>query len=76
MHLLRYFILLTLPLVFSACRKDTAVNYSITGRVTDADDGTPLQDVSIQIEKQVVQNGVYGNTYQNAMTTTTDGSER
>jgi len=54
MHLLRYFILLTLPLVFSACRKDTAVNYSITGRVTDADDGTPLQDVSIQIENYYI----------------------
>lgn len=74
MHRLRSIILFMLPLVFFTCKKDTEVNYSIAGKVTDADDGNPLQGVSIQVEKQVVQNGIFGNTYQNAMTTTTDAA--
>jgi hypothetical protein len=66
------FVLLVILIAVIACKKDGGVNYSIAGQVTDADDGFTLQGVSVVVEKQVVQNGVYGNSYQNAMSTSTD----
>jgi hypothetical protein len=60
--------------ISSACKKEGAVQFNLNGRVTDADDGNTLSGVSIEVEKQVVQNGVFGNTYQNALTTNTDNS--
>jgi len=64
----------SLLLMLMGCKKDNTVQYSIQGKVTDADDGSALSGVSIEIEKQVVQNGIYGNTYQNALRTTTDSN--
>ena len=64
----------SLLLALSSCKKDTAVQYSVRGKVTDADDGSALSDVAIEIEKQVVQNGVFGNTYQNALSTSSDSN--
>jgi hypothetical protein len=61
-------------LFISACKKDGAVQFSLQGKVTDADDGNALSGVAIEVEKQVVQNGVFGNTYQNALSTSTDNS--
>lgn len=59
-----------------SCKKDTTVDYSVRGKITDADEGNSLEGVSVSVEKQSVQNGVYGNTYQNAFTTASasDGS--
>ena len=76
MQIHRAFVICFLAVALSACKKDTSVNYSISGRVSDADEGTALDGVSILIEKQVVQNGIFGNTYQTALTTMTnaDGS--
>jgi hypothetical protein len=76
MQIHRFIFICFLAAALNACKKDTSVNYSISGRVSDADEGTALSGVSILIEKQVVQNGIFGNTYQNALTTSSnsDGS--
>jgi hypothetical protein len=72
MFRLRLFIFLCATWFATSCKKDSNVQYSIQGKISDADDGTVLSDVSVKIEKQVVQNGIYGNTYQIAATTITD----
>jgi hypothetical protein len=72
MQSLRALVICFLVLAIYACKKDGAVNYSITGRVSDADEGTSLEGVLITVEKQVVQNGVFGNTFQPALTTTSN----
>jgi hypothetical protein len=64
--------LIVLIAMIGSCRKDTEVFYGLKGRVTDADEGFGLSETEITIEKQVVQNGVYGNTYQKALITTTN----
>ena len=67
-------IFICMLLVSSACKKEGTVQFNLNGKVTDADDGSALSGVSIEVEKQVVQNGVFGNTYENALTTSTDNS--
>jgi len=57
-----------------SCRKEGSASYSISGKVTDADDNTPLSGVQVEVEKQVVQNGVFGNTYQRALITETNSN--
>jgi hypothetical protein len=54
-----------------ACKKDGVDPYSIKGKVSDFTNGTGLPGVTIKVEKQAVQNGVYSNTYARALTTTT-----
>lgn len=71
---IRILLVLLLALHTQSCKRNTETNYHIRGQVTDADDGTALAGVSIEIEKQVVQNGIYGNTYQNALVTSTNSS--
>jgi hypothetical protein len=58
------------------CKKDGVDPYSINGKVTDSRNGSGLSGVTIKVEKQEVQNGVYSNTYSRALTTSTgsDGS--
>lgn len=71
---IRTLLVLSFALHTQSCKRNTETNYLILGQVTDADDGTALAGVSIEIEKQVVQNGIYGNTYQNALVTSTNSS--
>ena len=54
-----------------ACKKDGIDPYSIKGKVTDSRNGSGLSGVTIKVEKQAVQNGVYSNTYARALTTST-----
>jgi hypothetical protein len=55
----------------AACKKDGVDPYSINGKVVDARNGSGLPGVTIAVEKQAVQNGVYSNNYSRALTTTT-----
>lgn len=59
--------------LISGCKKDNA-DYTISGHVIDGDTGESLASATIEIEKQVVSSGVFGQTFQSAMTTTTDAS--
>jgi hypothetical protein len=61
-------------LLLASCRKEESASYSISGKVTDADDNTPLTGVQVEVEKQVVQNGIFGNTYQRALITATNNN--
>ncbi|MFN5295936.1 MAG: hypothetical protein ACK5BL_10430 [Flavobacteriales bacterium] len=61
-------------LLLASCRKEESASYSISGKVTDADDNTPLTEVQVEVEKQVVQNGIFGNTYQRALITATNNN--
>lgn len=74
MQRLYTFILFGFLIVHSACKKEGTVQFRLNGRVTDVDEGNALGDVTIKVEKQVVQNGVYGNIYQNALTAYTDNT--
>lgn len=71
---IRTLLVLSFVLHTQSCKRNTETNYHIRGQVNDADDGTALAGVSIEIEKQVVQNGIFGNTYQNALVTSTNSS--
>jgi hypothetical protein len=68
---------LTITLIFAllicntACKKDSADPFSIKGKVADARNGSGLPEVTIKVEKQAVQNGVYSSNYARALTTTT-----
>jgi hypothetical protein len=63
--------IIVMLLVLDACKKDTLNPFTIKGKVTDARNGSGLAGVTVKVEKQSVQNGVYTNTYQRALTTTT-----
>jgi hypothetical protein len=69
-------IFITGVLVLNACKKDESSSYSLTGTVRDGDTGEGLSNVSVVVEKQVIQNGVFGQTWLNAVATNTvsDGS--
>jgi len=56
-----------------ACKKEGVDPYSIRGKVADARNASGLSGVTIKVEKQAVQNGVYSSTYVRALTTTTGG---
>jgi hypothetical protein len=56
---------------FCACKKDGIDPFSIKGKITDFSTGSGLSGASIKVETQAVQNGVYSNTYERALTTTT-----
>lgn len=70
--IIRSSLVLFVLILIASCKKNTEVNYSLQGRVTDADDGVALPGAEITVEKQVVQNGVFGNTYQTALITSTN----
>jgi hypothetical protein len=63
--------IIVMLLVLGACKKDAMNPFSIKGKVTDARNGSGLAGVTVKVEKQSVQDGVYTNTYQRALTTTT-----
>jgi hypothetical protein len=69
-----FFLYILTLLSVTACKKNDTVEFKLQGKVTDADDGQALEGVSIEVEKQVVQNGIYGNIYQNALSTVTNSS--
>ena len=71
-QLLRITFFLIVFAIIESCKKDSPVLYGLKGRVTDADEGFGLAGAEIIVEKQVVQNGVYGNTYQTALSTSTN----
>jgi len=74
MKFIAYIGTMTLLLGFIiGCKKENAA-YTITGRVVDGDTGASLSNASIEIEKQVITSGVFGQTFLSAMTTTTDAS--
>ncbi len=62
---------LVMLLVMGACKKDAVNPFSIQGKVTDARNGSGLAGVAIKVDKQAIQNGVYTNTFERALTTTT-----
>ncbi|MFN5621391.1 MAG: hypothetical protein ACK478_08820 [Flavobacteriales bacterium] len=64
-------IFLCCMLVFHSCKKDESASYGLGGRVVDGDSGEGLSGVEVLIEKQVIQNGVFGQTWSNASTATT-----
>jgi hypothetical protein len=59
-----------------ACKKDGVDPYSVKGKVNDFSSGSGLPEVTIKVEKQAVQNGVYSNNYERALTTTTASDGR
>jgi hypothetical protein len=74
MKLSAYIAMLSLVLGFViGCKKENS-NYGISGRVIDGDTGASIDQAKVEIEKQVVSSGVFGQTFQSAMTTTTDAS--
>ncbi len=70
-QILRIAFVFIVTFLIGSCKKETDVNYVLRGQVRDADENSGIADAEIIVEKQVVQSGVYGNTYQNALTTTT-----
>lgn len=69
-----YLLCLLLAAVAVACKKDKEANYALTGIVRDGDTGEALSDVTIAIEKQVINNGVFGENFSTAATARTNTS--
>jgi hypothetical protein len=65
------FIILLIAAMYG-CKKDQNSNFGLKGQVTDGDTGESLADAQIEVEKQVVTSGVFGNVFQHAATTQTD----
>lgn len=71
---LNIFSFMLLIMAISSCKKEGSVQYNVSGKITDADEGYALSGVTVEVEKQVVQNGIYGNTYEAAVSTITDSN--
>lgn len=69
-------VFLNCMLLFNSCKKDESASYGLGGRVFDGDSGEGLTGVQVVVEKQVIQNGVFGQTWLNAATsaTSSDGA--
>jgi hypothetical protein len=56
------------------CRENCANTYIIQGTVSRALDGTPSVGFAVELEEQVLENGVLNGFFTTAATTTTDAS--
>ncbi len=65
----RFACLILILLVFSTCKKENN-QYNLLGIVIAANTGATLDGVSITLQKQVVETGVYNNNFQTAAHTT------
>ena len=69
------FLFITSMVIFTGCcREDCANTYIIQGTVISAVDGTPSIGFDVELEEQVLENGVLNGFFETAGTTTTDAS--
>ena len=59
-------------LVWGCCRSDCANTYIIEGTVVEKATGLPCVDFDVEMEEQVLENGVLNGFFETAGTTTTD----
>ena len=59
-------------LVWGCCRNDCANTYIIEGTVVEKATGLPCVDFDVEMEEQVLENGVLNGFFEAAGTTTTD----
>jgi hypothetical protein len=62
-------ILLWVAFTLGGCKKEESKPFNIVGRVVDGDSGEGLSQVAVTVEKQVIQSGVFGQTWLNASST-------
>lgn len=69
-------LIIWIALLLSGCKKDENKPYALGGRVLDGDSGQGLPNVEVTVEKQVIENGVFGQTWSNAVVvnTASDGT--
>ena len=57
--------------LLSSCKKEESKPYALSGRVLDGDSGEGISAAEVTVEKQVIQNGIFGETWVNAASATT-----
>jgi hypothetical protein len=60
--------------LLAGCKKDESKSYALSGRVLDGDSGEGISQVEVTVEKQVIQNGIFGETWLDASSATTSAN--